>query len=153
MRSAKPRSRTAAAAPPDRAGSDLLFVYGSLMAGFPLHYLLAPVVTPVGPGRIAGRLVDLGAYPGAVRAPLGHVRGEVYRVDQPDAWATLDYAEGPQYPRDQVLVELDAGGTVSAFVYWYRGPLDRGVPIPAGDYRAHAPARSIHYTPRHPGGS
>jgi len=124
------------------------------MAGFPLHCLLAPVVAPIGPGRIPGQLIDLGAYPGAVRAPLGRVRGEVYRVERPDAWATLDYAEGPQYHRDRVLVELDAGGTVSAFVYWYRGPLDRGVPIPAGDYRAHAPARSIHYTsPRHPGGS
>lgn len=34
--------------------------------------------------------------------------------------------------------------TVEAFISWYRDPLDRGVPIPAGDYRAHAPARSVH---------
>ena len=36
------------------------------------------------------------------------------------------------------------GREVTAFIYWYVGPLDRGVPIPGGDYRAHAPARSIH---------
>ena len=32
-------------------------------------------------------------------------------------------------------------------MYWYVGPLDRGVPIPGGDYRAHAPAKSIYLTP------
>ena len=144
MRSAKPASRTAATAPPDREGADLLFVYGSLMAGFPLHPLLAGLAELVGRGRIQGRLVDLGAYPGAVPAPVGHVRGEVYRVRRPEGWASLDYAEGPQYHRDEVAVEVDDGGQVKAFVYWYCGPLDRGVPIPAGDYRAHAPARSIY---------
>jgi gamma-glutamylcyclotransferase (GGCT)/AIG2-like uncharacterized protein YtfP len=123
------------------------------MAGFPLHPLLAGLAEAVGPGRIHGRLLDLGAYPGATPAAFGRVRGEVYRVRRPEAWASLDYAEGPQYHRDEVAVELDGGGQVTAFVYWYRGPLDRGVPIPDGDYRAHAPARSIHYTPRHPGGS
>jgi hypothetical protein len=40
------------------------------------------------------------------------------------------------------------GRSVEAFIYWYRGPLDRGVPIPGGDWRAYAPARSIHTRPR-----
>ena len=144
MRSAKPPSRTAAAAPPDRRGRDLLFVYGSLLAGFPLHPLLAGLAERIGTGRIQGRLIDLGAYPGAVRSSFGHVRGEVYRMWRPEGWARLDYAEGPQYHREEAAVALDGGAQVTAFVYWYRGPLDRGVPIPDGDYRAHAPARSIH---------
>ena len=144
MRSAKPRSRVAAIAPPDPSGRNLLFVYGSLMAGFPLHPVLAGVADPVGAGRIRARLVDLGAYPGAVPSAFEHVRGEVYRVRRAEGWASLDYAEGPQYHRDEAAVEVDGGGQVRAFVYWYRGPLDRGVPIPGGDYRAHAPARSIY---------
>ena len=144
MRSAKLPSRTAAAAPPDHGERDLLFVYGSLLAGFPLHPLLAGMAEPVAAGRIQARLIDLGAYPGAVPSPFGHVRGEVYRLRRAEGWASLDYAEGPQYHREEVAVELDRGGQVRAFVYWYRGALDRGVPIPDGDYRAHAPARSIY---------
>jgi len=37
---------------------------------------------------------------------------------------------------------------VRAFVSWYRGRLDRGIPIPGGDYRGHGPARSIHQSHR-----
>jgi gamma-glutamylcyclotransferase (GGCT)/AIG2-like uncharacterized protein YtfP len=123
------------------------------MEGFPLHSLLSGAAHRVALGRIRGRLVDLGSYPGAVPAASGHVRGEPYRVSRAELWRTLDYAEGPQYHRDEAAVELDGGEEARAFVYWYRGPLDRGVPIPAGDYRTHAPARSIHYIPRNPGGS
>jgi hypothetical protein len=36
---------------------------------------------------------------------------------------------------------------MAACIYWYTGPLDRGVPIPGGDYRAHAPATSIYHQP------
>jgi gamma-glutamylcyclotransferase (GGCT)/AIG2-like uncharacterized protein YtfP len=122
------------------------------MRGMPLHHALAGA-SHVGDGWIAARLVDLGAYPGAVPAPDAEVRGEVYRFRGAGRWAALDYAEGPQYDRREVAVRLDDGGRVIAFVYWYRGPLDAGVPIPGGDYRAHAPARSIHYTPKNPGGS
>jgi gamma-glutamylcyclotransferase (GGCT)/AIG2-like uncharacterized protein YtfP len=151
VRAAKPPSRAPAAVPKGRTPIDLLFVYGTLMRGMPLHHVLAGMAH-VGDGRIAARLVDLGAYPGAVPASDAEVRGEVYRIARAERWAALDYAEGPQYDRREVAVRLDDGGRVIAFVYWYRGPLDAGVPIPGGDYRAHAPARSIHYTPRNPGG-
>jgi gamma-glutamylcyclotransferase (GGCT)/AIG2-like uncharacterized protein YtfP len=153
VRSAKPPSRTAARAPAEGGGIDRLFVYGSLMRGFPLHPLLRTGAEFVAPGCIRGALVDLGAYPGAVPAASGAVRGELYRVRRADLWSALDYAEGPQYHRAEVAVDVDGGRAEVAFVYWYRGPLDRGVPIPSGDYRAHAPARSIHYIPRNPGGS
>jgi gamma-glutamylcyclotransferase (GGCT)/AIG2-like uncharacterized protein YtfP len=123
--------------------SDLLFTYGTLMRGFRLHRLLQDDAAFVGPGRVAARLVDLGSYPAAVPSADGVVHGEVYRLMRPDLWRTLDSAEGPQYHRDEVAVRMVEGGQVTAFIYWYRGPLDRGVPIPGGDYRAHAPAQSI----------
>ncbi|HET8576284.1 MAG TPA: gamma-glutamylcyclotransferase family protein [Methylomirabilota bacterium] len=123
---------------------DLLFAYGTLMRGFPLHHLLAGRAGRVGTGQVRARLLDLGAYPAAVPATYGVVYGELYRVSDPALWITLDSAEGPQYHREQVAVRNSSGRNVNAFIYWYTGPLDRGIPIPGGDYRAHAPARSIH---------
>jgi gamma-glutamylcyclotransferase (GGCT)/AIG2-like uncharacterized protein YtfP len=124
--------------------TDLIFVYGTLMQGFPLHGLLADRAEPRGRGTVRARLVDLGAYPGAVPDPHAAVAGEVYRVTREDLWRALDSTEGPQYHRGQVAVRMADGRQVTASMYWYVGPLDRGVPVPGGDYRAHAPARSIH---------
>jgi gamma-glutamylcyclotransferase (GGCT)/AIG2-like uncharacterized protein YtfP len=126
--------------------ADRLFAYGTLMRGFPLHGLLERRATYLGRGRVDGQLFDLGRYPAAVPGHGGSIAGEVYRVDDPALWSALDSAEGPQYHRQQVAVRESGSGAAVAFIYWYRGPL-RGVPIPGGDYRAHAPARSIH----HPG--
>ncbi len=124
--------------------TDLLFVYGTLMREFPLHRLLAGRAEYVGTGRVSARLVDLGAYPAAVRDRHGTVHGEVYRVSDPSLWIALDSAEGPQYHREQVTIRNARGREANASIYWYAGPLDRGIPIPGGDYRAHSPARSIH---------
>ena len=125
-------------------GGDLIFVYGTLMSGFRLHPLIANRSERVGNGTIGARLLDLGSYPAAVRDDRGTVAGEVYRLGDRDLWRMLDSAEGPQYHRQEVAVRMADGRMVTAFIYWYVGPLDRGVPIPGGDYRAHAPARSIH---------
>lgn len=123
----------------------MLFTYGTLMRGFRLHRLLAGRTELLGRGQVRGRLVDLGSYPGAVPDGAGVVHGEVYRVVEPALWATLDSAEGPQYHRREVTVRSEDGRELAASMYWYVGPLDRGVPIPGGDYRAHAPATSIYH--------
>jgi gamma-glutamylcyclotransferase (GGCT)/AIG2-like uncharacterized protein YtfP len=125
---------------------DLLFAYGTLMRGFALHRLLEGRADYLGAGTVTARLLDLGSYPGAARDPHGSVAGEVYRIAEPGVFAALDSTEGPQYHREETRVGMADGREVTAFVYWYVGPLDRGVPIPGGDYRAHAPALSIHRT-------
>ena len=130
-----------------RPDTPLLFVYGTLMRGFALHRLLDDRARHLGNGTVAGRLFDLGSYPGAVEDALGSIAGEVYAIEEPALWTVLDSAEGPQYHRGEVSVRMDDGVERVAFIYWYHGPL-RGVPIPGGDYRAHAPARSIHHDPR-----
>jgi gamma-glutamylcyclotransferase (GGCT)/AIG2-like uncharacterized protein YtfP len=117
------------------------------MRGFRLHRLLAGRAELVAHGQARARLVDLGSYPGAVPDPVGRVRGEVYRVVDPALWAVLDSAEGPQYHRREITVRSEDGHELAACMYWYIGPLDRGVPIPGGDYRAHAPAMSIYHQP------
>ena len=122
----------------------LAFVYGTLMRGFRLHRLIEGQTEHVGDGTVAARLLDLGSYPAAVPDANGTVIGEVYRLRDRDLWRVLDSTEGPQYHRDEVAVRMADDREVTAFIYWYVGPLDRGVPIPGGNYRAHAPARSIH---------
>ena len=113
------------------------------MRGLLLHSLIAECSVFMGEGTIVARLIDLGRYPGAIPDGAARLRGEVFRLDAMEVWRTLDSVEGPQYHRTRVPVEM---GTqrLEAFVYWYHGPLDRGVPVPGGDWRAHAPARSIH---------
>jgi gamma-glutamylcyclotransferase (GGCT)/AIG2-like uncharacterized protein YtfP len=117
------------------------------MRGFSLHRLLEKGARCIGTGQVAGRLFDLGAYPGAVSDAHGRIAGEVYEIGAPELWRVLDSAEGPQYHRGEVGVRMDDGAERIAFIYWYRGRL-RGIPIPDGDYGAHAPARSIHHDPR-----
>jgi gamma-glutamylcyclotransferase (GGCT)/AIG2-like uncharacterized protein YtfP len=117
------------------------------MRGFRLHRLLEGRARYVGCGQVEGRIVDLGSYPGAVADPGARLRGEVYEIVDPALWAALDSAEGPQYHRREVTVRSDGGHEMAACIYWYIGPLGRGVPIPGGDYRAHAPATSIYHQP------
>jgi gamma-glutamylcyclotransferase (GGCT)/AIG2-like uncharacterized protein YtfP len=123
----------------------LLFVYGTLMRGFRLHALLAGRADSVGDGEVAGLLFDLGRYPAALRDGGGVIRGEVYRLKDPGLWLALDSAEGSQYHRGEVGVRLASGRQVTAYIYWYVGPLRLAVPIPGGDYRAHSPAKSIYH--------
>ncbi|HYR40671.1 MAG TPA: gamma-glutamylcyclotransferase family protein [Methylomirabilota bacterium] len=127
------------------AGDDLLFAYGTLMRGFPLHALLEERATYLEEATTPGLLLDLGSYPAALKSATGKIRGEVYRLADSGLWRALDSAEGSQYHREQAGIEQASGGMVRAYVYWYVGPLDGAVPIPGGDYRAHAPARPIHH--------
>ena len=140
MRSEKPRAATAG------CSADLLFTYGTLMRGFRLHRLLSRAEY-IARGQVRARIIDLGSYPGAVADPDGTLHGEVYRIADPGLWAVLDSAEGPQYHRREITVRSEDGHELAACMYWYIGPLDRGVPIPGGDYRAHAPAMSIYHQP------
>ena len=123
----------------------LLFTYGTLMRGFRLHALLEGRADFVGDGEVSGLLFDLGRYPAALPDGGGVIRGEVYRLKDSGLWLALDSAEGSQYHRREVGVRMAGGGRVTACIYWYVGRLDRAVPIPGGDYRAHSPAKSIHH--------
>ena len=111
-----------------------MFVYGTLMRGYALHLLLAHASKFLGEGRVHGRLVDLGRYPGLVDG-AGSVRGEIYRLDDRELLAVLDRAEGYNFVRSKATVTLASGRRARAWIYRYRGPRERAVPIPHGDYR------------------
>jgi gamma-glutamylcyclotransferase (GGCT)/AIG2-like uncharacterized protein YtfP len=132
--------------------ADLVFFYGTLMAGFDrrrraeiderLRYL--------GRGSIRAALFDLGIYPAAVPAPEGVVWGEVYEMLEPQAvLAALDDIEGHRpddpdhslYTRALTEVTLHDGVRLSAWAYFYNAPLGRAARIPSGDYLDHVKAR------------
>lgn len=133
--------------------TELVFFYGTLMAGFERRHRagIDHKLVYVGGGFISAALFDLGLYPAAVPAPDGIVRGELYEMSDPDAvLSALDQIEGysPHHP-DQSLysrAEADvtlAGGRapVRAWVYFYNAPLAQAPRITSGDYLQYVKAR------------
>jgi gamma-glutamylcyclotransferase (GGCT)/AIG2-like uncharacterized protein YtfP len=128
--------------------SDLVFFYGTLMAGFDRRRRagIDSKLTFVGRGTIRAALFDLGLYPAAVPSPEGQVSGELYETVEPDSvLAVLDEIEGyrpghPEqslYTRDPVNVRLTDGRQLPAWVYFYNAPLGNAPRIFSGDYLEH----------------
>lgn len=65
-----------------------VFVYGSLLPGLINHFVIAPFLIVSRSGMIAGRLVDAGAYPAAVRDQAAGTSSAVIE----GLWLTIDRA-------------------------------------------------------------
>ena len=131
---------------------DLVFFYGTLMAGFDRRRKagIDDKLAYIGRGSIRAALFDLGLYPAAVPAPDRQVWGEVYEVtDAETVLPALDTIEGfsPSQPdtslylRTRVDVTLPDGARGPAWVYFYNAPLGRARRILSGDYLEHIKAR------------
>ena len=125
--------------------ADLVFFYGTLMAGFDRRRRagIDNKLRYIGRGSIRASLFDLGLYPAAVPAAEGLVWGEVYEItDEATVLAALDDIEGYRhddsdrslYRRLKVEVALPDGGHEMAWVYFYNAPLGRAPRIASGDY-------------------
>jgi gamma-glutamylcyclotransferase (GGCT)/AIG2-like uncharacterized protein YtfP len=132
--------------------NDLVFFYGTLMAGFDrrVHAGIDGQLTFVGRGSIAAALFDLGPYPAAIPSPESQVSGELYRIsDVPPVLAALDEIEGFRdddadrslYVRREVDVTMAGGERQRAWVYFYNAPLGQAPRIPSGDYLEHVKVR------------
>ena len=132
--------------------ADLVFFYGTLMAGFDRRRRagIDSKLRYMGRGSIQGSLFDLGLYPAAVPAAEGFVWGEVYEITDPETvLAALDDIEGYRhddsdrslYRRAQAEVALPDGGHAMAWVYFYNAPLGRAPRIASGDYLEHTRMR------------
>ena len=132
--------------------ADLVFFYGTLMAGFDRRRQagIDDKLSFLGRGTIQAALFDLGLYPAAVPAPDRRVRGEVYEVTDPAmVLPALDTIEGytplqpdsSLYLRARADVTLDNGTLAPAWVYFYNAPLGRARRIQSGDYLEHIKAR------------
>lgn len=131
------------------ASADYLFVYGTLRSdsGHPMSRTLKQFGERVGPGKVRAVLYDVGSYPGAVdTAETGaFVQGEVYLLRNPESdLETLDRYEGldgqspesGEFRRSRTVVELEAGGSLRAWIYLYNRPTAGLARIRSGDYSA-----------------
>ena len=132
--------------------ADLVFFYGTLMAGFDRRRRagIDDKLRYIGRGSIQGALFDLGIYPAAVPSPDGHIWGEVYDMsDATPVLEALDDIEGYRdddpdrslYLRQQVDVTLPDGSHADAWVYFYNAPLGQAQRIASGDYLEHVKVR------------
>jgi gamma-glutamylcyclotransferase (GGCT)/AIG2-like uncharacterized protein YtfP len=132
--------------------AELVFFYGTLMAGFDRRRRagIDQDLRYIGRGSIQGALFDLGIYPAAIPADEGRIWGEVYEMANPEhVLAALDDIEGYRpdspdsslYARDTADVVLPDGTAARAWVYFYNAPLGRAPRIVSGDYLGHVTAR------------
>jgi gamma-glutamylcyclotransferase (GGCT)/AIG2-like uncharacterized protein YtfP len=111
-----------------------LFVYGTLLsgAGHAMGARLLREARLIGDASIAGQLYSLGRYPGLVETAGNEdgVHGEVFALNSPaTSLKWLDAYEGivpgihghNDYERAERPVRLVSGGTLTAWVYLYRG--------------------------------
>ena len=128
-----------------------LFVYGSLMRGMERAAFInnSHKARFVAEGVTAGKLYDLGSFPGMVEGENGSlVQGELYEILDPETFfATLDLIEGcwldqPErslYLRRPVRV-MTSAGEKTAWAYFLNLPV-AGLPeILSGDYRQLSPS-------------
>jgi gamma-glutamylcyclotransferase (GGCT)/AIG2-like uncharacterized protein YtfP len=131
---------------------ELVFFYGTLMAGFDRRRRagIDDKLKYMGRGAIQGALFDLGLYPALVAATDGRVWGEVYEMTEPPTvLAALDDIEGYRhddpdrslYTRAQTGVTLPDGSGAKAWVYFYNAPLGKAQRIQSGDYLEHVKVR------------
>lgn len=127
-----------------------LFVYGTLrrdMHKAPYRRALDEDGTVQGYGKVAGRMYDLGAFPGVVppESDEEQVTGQVidFTTFDDTRWkrrlATFDRYEGAPnlYRRELVDVALDDGTVEPAWIYIYNRPIhnpDRAF-VPSGDWK------------------
>jgi gamma-glutamylcyclotransferase (GGCT)/AIG2-like uncharacterized protein YtfP len=116
----------------------MLFAYGTLRRGAPMHGLIDGRARWVGPASAAGRLLDLGAFPGLVAAtvPADRVQGDLFAIDPAHCEALLDALdryEGASFERVEEQVS-GPHGDVKAWLYVYRGDPAGASLVPGGDY-------------------
>jgi gamma-glutamylcyclotransferase (GGCT)/AIG2-like uncharacterized protein YtfP len=111
---------------------DLLFVYGTLRSEFSNRYALAlrEGAELIGPAEISGSIFRVAHYPGYRSDPPGIVRGELYRLRDPEGTlAVLDDYEGAKFERIEASVDGAA-----AWIYRYRSQPPESARISSGDF-------------------
>ena len=126
--------------------SNYLFVYGTLKrrSRHPMARRLAQSARFVGAAWIAGRLYNLGRFPGLKepRSPEDCVQGDVYDLGENadavlremDAYESGEAPTPTSYERWQADVTLELGSTLKVWVYRYRGDVEEANFIASGSY-------------------
>lgn len=119
-----------------------VFVYGTLLSGLRLSYLLDDSEF-VGQAIASAILYDLGPFP-AIKKGDGLVIGEIYYVDE-NTLKALDDVEGYNesdksnslYIRSKIKLIQPVGIQSDIYAYFYNPPIREDNLIPSGDYRSY----------------
>lgn len=120
-----------------------LFVYGTLRRDRDMqHTRFSQDGEVLGLGRIRGTMYNLGAFPGVQPMGAGKVTGQVIDFSDLDRneWGKYlgrtDAYEGVPhlYRREQVVVEMEGGDFVEAWVYYFNQNADDFALIPSGNW-------------------
>src|SRR5262245_26668601 len=133
------------------ARDSLLFVYGTLRAfvATAAGERLRRHSCLIGDARVAGRLYDLGRYPGLVqpRRAGEWVPGERHRFRNPRlTLRALDHYESGAWPvparfmRERAIAYVGLGARRGVWVYRFLGPVHAQRRIAGGDYERHRAA-------------
>jgi gamma-glutamylcyclotransferase (GGCT)/AIG2-like uncharacterized protein YtfP len=124
----------------------LLFVYGTLRhdSPHPMARYLASVARFLGRASVAGRLYNLGPYPGmTVAEPSERVWGHLFELADPVATLErLDAYEGcplgepipALFQRRLLKVHSEGGRTYTAWTYTYHGVVTEEMRLVDGEY-------------------
>lgn len=126
--------------------TEYLFLYGTLLSGN-LSEEAAEIVRqlrPVAPAHVAGRLYDLGEYPGAVidQSAETSIKGELFELPNDDSvLRTLDAYEefdrndwkNSLFVRARAVAKLADGRRVNCWIYVYNQDPGSRL-IVSGDY-------------------
>lgn len=127
-----------------------LFAYGTLLGGVrePQVRSVLQRYCRLGPrASVGGRLVDLGAYPGALKPdrPEQRIHGRLIELLSPQrVLPVLDAYEDCRpdrparglYRRERVVAQLATGGSVHCWIYRLVRRPRKGRPVPGGDWPA-----------------
>ncbi|MEJ7925354.1 gamma-glutamylcyclotransferase family protein [Sphingobium sp. AN641] len=124
---------------------DLLFVYGTLRAGYddPMAAWLHAAGRLAGRGRARGSLYRVDDYPGMVADDGGWVIGDIVVLDDPAAaLAILDeheqcsesWPEPREYRRERIMVVSDKHDPIEAWTYIYAHDARALERIGSGDF-------------------
>jgi gamma-glutamylcyclotransferase (GGCT)/AIG2-like uncharacterized protein YtfP len=118
-----------------------VFVYGTLLVGETNHHVAAPYLLNVQPGKVNGRLYDVGAYPALIASEEGEVAGEWLTVTE-EGLRDMDALEGYKEGRDNNEYERvwiqDCEQEIEGYVYVYAKEKAAHLPlIESGSWREH----------------
>jgi gamma-glutamylcyclotransferase (GGCT)/AIG2-like uncharacterized protein YtfP len=125
-----------------------LFVYGTLLSNIPssMSKFLRRRASLVGKATVAGKLFDLGMYPGFIAGGEDNVIGELYLIkpeneeqtmEMLDAYESVTGEPEDEYRRVEVEAKVGGGGTFTAQTYEFTGSVAGKALIPRGNYPAY----------------
>lgn len=131
---------------PDTESIRPVFVYGTLRPGEAGYadFHLSEKAEYLGPARVAGRLYDLGDYPGLLLGGPGSVSGDLLRPRDERLLAELDAYElfDPANPAGSEYLRVPAqtlDRAITIWIYVYNFPLETARPIVSGDWLRRLP--------------